>query len=189
MAIIINKVNASNVLETPLYGKFTTAKSVNLENYTYFDSFKNYDLFISNDAKSKIAVESKSLTESDEHITDAQAEVNKIKEKYSSLDTVKYVDSDNTIIIKAIEGDESIIDKIANDYASSKDYIPNKLSSTVLFLDLADDNIQLEDDDILNHLDDNTIKDLATKTGAKLTGSESKDELKGIVKGSLTKNN
>lgn len=192
MAITITKIENAKVLETPLYGSFIIKEAINdIEHYTQFDSFNNYNLFISADAKSKIAVEAKSLTESAElSNTDIEREVDKIKEKYDNLDTVKYIETDNTIIVKAIENHEDVIDKIVTDYSNSKDYIPNKLSSTVLFLDLVkDDDIQLEDDDVLNQLDDSTIKNLATKTGAKLNGSESKDELKGIIKGSLTKNN
>ena len=63
---------------------------------------------------------------------------------------------------------------------------PEKATDNVLFLLVDDYNIELdEDDDLLNHLDDNTIKDIASKTGTKLSGSESKDELKGIIKGAL----
>ena len=181
--------NTDPILHTTLYGDIEKVNNIDYNKYTYFDSFEGYDLFINNDADTTVAIKSESLYENDEtqdeKPKDVFKEIEKINSKYEFLDSVKYADSDKTIIIKAVQGNDSVLDQIEKDYADNSDYKCNRITSSVLFLDLINADIQLEDDGLLNHLDDNTIKDLASKTGTKLSGSESKDELKGIIKGAL----
>ena len=43
--------------------------------------------------------------------------------------------------------------------------------------------------DLIDKLDDSAIKNVASKTGVKLSGTETKDQLKGIIKGAIATQN
>ena len=62
--------------------------------------------------------------------------------------------------------------------------------SPVLSINKLED-IKLEDntDDLIDKLDDSAIKNVASKTGVKLSGTETKDQLKGIIKGAIATQN
>ena len=175
---------------TPLYGKIKIGKSVDPKNYTYFDSIDKYDLFISNDGNDTVAVKSGNNTDTkleNEHAESINLIVNDIQNKYNlDINSVTWSDGENAIMINS--KNTEILNNIYNDYINNKDFEPEFITNDILFLNKTGE-IQLEDDDLLNKLDDNSIKDLAKKTGASLSGSESKDELKGIIKGALSSSN
>ena len=184
------------ILHTTLYGDIKKVNSIDSNKYTYFDTFDGYDLFIDNNADTTVAVKAECLNEAKDDSEDEknkddsiiEKDIKNIQNKYSDIDTINYIESDNTIIIKAVLGHEDVLDKIEQEYENNNNYKINRITPSVLFLEIVNGDIQLEaDDDLLNHLDDNTIKDLASKTGTKLSGSESKDELKGIIRGALNK--
>lgn len=189
MAITIKKStvkteneNITNTILTPKYGEIKIVSNVNADEYSYFDTFNGYDLFINNNGDDTVAINPETLNENDCNVED---EVKNILNKYN-VSTVKYDDVESAIIIKANNSYESEIDKIKSDYENNSNYKPEKITDKVLFLHCVNSKTMLEDDDILNKLDDSTVKELASKSGAKLSGSESKDELKGIIKGALS---
>lgn len=175
---------------TPLYGKIKVVKSINPEEYTYFDTIKGYDLFINNNADDTVAIKEECLKEdidnNDDPITTLMTS---LVEKYNlDFNMVNWSDADNAIIIKS--DDKKILNDIYNDYINSREYEPEYVTEDVLFLNKICD-IKLEDstDDILDRLDDTSIKNVASKSGVKLSGSESKDQLKGIIKGAIAAQN
>lgn len=190
MAITLIKRESINsvddpVLHTTLYGDIKKTNTINDDEYTYFDSFEDYDLFVNVNGDT-LAKKVENLQE--DSLNYIEKDIENIQNKYN-VETVKYDDTTPAIIIKVSENNTNILNRISNDYKDNKNYNIKLITPQVLFLEIKDVNIQLEDDDLLNKLDDNSIKDLAKKTGATLSGSESKDELKGIIKGALSSNN
>ena len=191
MAIKINKsinekiIHDDDSILTPLYGKIKVVNTIDYDKYSYFDTVDNYDLFISETADDTLAIkaESDEITNTDKITND----VEKIKNNYN-VDIVKYDEVMSTIIVKVLENKTDVLINIENDFKEDKFYNIKKVTPQVLFLEITNIDIQLEDDDLLGKLDDNSIKELAKKTGASLSGSESKDELKGIIKGALSSN-
>lgn len=195
--IKITKVESSNEILhdedsiiTPLYGKIKVVKSINPDEYTYFDSIKGYNLFINNNADDTVAVKEECLTEDVETKDDPISSfITSLVEKYKlDFNMVNWSDADNAIIIKS--DDRKILNDIYNDYINSKDYEPEFVTDDVLFLNKIED-IKLEDgtDDLIDKLDDGSVKSIASKTGVKLSGNETKDQLKGIIKGAIATQN
>lgn len=195
--IKITKVESSNeilhdedFIITPLYGKIKVVKSIDPNEYTYFDSIKGYNLFINNNADDTVAIKEESLTEDVETKDDPITSfITSLVEKYKlDFNMVNWSDADNAIIIKS--DDRKILNDIYNDYINSKDYEPEFVTDDVLFLNKIGD-IKLEDgtDDLIDKLDDGSIKNVASKTGVKLSGNETKDQLKGIIKGAIAAQN
>lgn len=183
----INTNDNDPMIHTPLYGDIKkrfdiTLKDVDSTKVSYFDNVDGWSLFVDSEGNTFAVKEESKLTESIT-LNNINNEIKNIKSKYS-IEKIEWIEEgENSIMIKASSEN---IDKIYKDYKDNKDYKPEKATDNVLFLLVDDYNIELdEDDDLLNHLDDNTIKDIASKTGTKLSGSESKDELKGIIKGAL----
>lgn len=191
MSITIVKLESTKVIQsedsilTSLYGKIQIVPNIDEDKFTYFDSLDGFDLFVDETGENTVAIKAESLEEDANNESVIYSEIEKIKDKYQDIDTIKYDELESSIIIKVAEGFEDTINKIHEEYKNNKSFDSQKVTSRVLFLKVPESEMQLEDDDILNHLDDATIKNLASKTGTKLTGSESKDELKGIVKGAL----
>ena len=189
MAITLIKRESINsvddpMLHTKLYGDIKKTNTINYNEYTYFDSFEDYDLFVSVNGDT-LAKKIENLQENS--LNYIEKDIETIQNKYD-VETIKYDDTTPAIIIKVSENNTDVLNQILNDYKNDKNYNVKLITPQVLFLELTQNEIQLEDDDLLNKLDDNSIKDLAKKTGATLSGSESKDELKGIIKGALSSN-
>lgn len=195
--IKITKVESSNEILhdedsiiTPLYGKIKIVKSINPDEYTYFDSIKGYNLFINNNADDTVAIKEECLTEDVETKDNPIASfITSLVEKYKlDFNMVNWSDADNATIIKS--DDRKILNDIYNDYINSKDYEPEFVTDDVLFLNKIGD-IKLEDgtDDLIDKLDDGSVKSIASKTGVKLSGNETKDQLKGIIKGAIATQN
>lgn len=197
MAIIITKceskkdiIHDEDSILTTLYGKIPVVTSFDSNNYTYFDTIDGYNLFISNDANNTIAVKEELML--DEDIVSKESIdsiIAKLIEQYQlDTNTINWSDTDNAIIIKS--EDKDVLNNIYNDYKDNKDYKPEFVTENVLFLNKID-GIKLEDntDDIIDKLDDASVKDVASKTGVKLSGNETKDQLKGIIKGAIATQN
>lgn len=175
---------------TPLYGKIKVVNSIDPEEYTYFDTIKGYNLFINNNADDTVAIKEECLKE-DVNSNDNPVTIliTNLVEKYNlDLNMVNWSDADNAIIIKS--DDRKILNDIYNDYINNKEYEPEFVTEDVLFLNKIGD-IKLEDntDDLIDKLDDGAIKNIASKTGVKLSGTETKDQLKGIIKGAIATQN
>lgn len=184
MAIKIIKKESveDNVLMTDTYGQIPVVDSINTDEYASFDTFENYELFVNLDGEI-VAILLDKLKENNNNLKYEKI-INDISTKYDNLKLIKYDETENAIIIQVDKENINILDDIEKEYKNTLQ--TERITAEVLFLTLSDTEIQLEDNDtLLNTLDDNTIKDLAKKTGVKLSGSESKDELKGIIKGSL----
>lgn len=194
MSIKISKVesnelnnNVDPILHTNLYGDINKKFDISINDvdptkFSYFDTFDGWALFVDKIGNTFAVKEENTFLES-LTIDNINDEIENIKNKYQ-IEKIEWVEEgENSIMIKA---SSDVISNIFNDYKDNNNYKPEKATDNVLFLLVDDYNIELdEDDDLLNHLDDNTIKDIASKTGTKLSGSESKDELKGIIKGAL----
>lgn len=195
MAIRFKKENTDKIIHdddsilTTLYGKIKVVNSIDENEYTYFDTVDGYNLFVSNNGDNTLAVKEESLKEDISENT-IESEIEKIKSSYEGIDKIEFAPSDNAIIIKVSDENKDILDEIKAEYSNNNKYNPNKITSTVLFLDVLNNEIQLEEDNdsLLDKMDDNAVKDLAKKTGAAISGNETIDELKGIVKGALTQN-
>lgn len=175
---------------TPLYGKIKVVNSIDPEEYTYFDTIKGYNLFINNNADDTVAIKEECLKE-DVNSDDNPVTIliTNLVEKYNlDLNMVNWSDADNAIIIKS--DDRKILNDIYNDYINNKEYEPEFVTEDVLFLNKIGD-IKLEDntDDLIDKLDDGAVKNIASKTGVKLSGTETKDQLKGIIKGAIATQN
>lgn len=184
MAIKIIKKESveDNVLMTDTYGQIHIVDSINTDEYASFDTFENYELFVNLNGEI-VAILLDKLKENNNNLKYEKI-INDISVKYDNLKLIKYDETENAIIIQVDKENINILDDIEKEYKNTLQ--TERITAEVLFLTLSDAEIQLEDNDtLLNTLDDNTIKDLAKKTGVKLSGSESKDELKGIIKGSL----
>lgn len=171
---------------TPLYGKIKVVNSIDPEEYTYFDTIKGYNLFINNNADDTVAIKEECLKEDvDSDDNPVTILITNLVEKYNlDLNMVNWSDADNAIIIKS--DDRKILNDIYNDYINNKEYEPEFVTEDVLFLNKTGD-IKLEDntDDLIDKLDDGAVKNIASKTGVKLSGTETKDQLKGIIKGAI----
>lgn len=189
MAIKINKTITENVILdddsilTPLYGKIKVVNTIDYDKYSYFDTVDGYDLFISNTADNTLAVK----VESNElkTIDKINKDVEKIKNNYD-VDIVKYDDTTSTIIIKVLENKTEILNHIENDFKEDNFYDIKKVTPQVLFLEVIDIDIQLEDNSPLDKLSDQDMKNVITKAGVKLSGTENKERLKGIMQGVLS---
>lgn len=217
MSITFKKINESDkiiktdsYILTPKYGKISIKDTVDLSEFVYFDTVDGYDLFSSETGKT-IAVpegEDSKLMEAEElenneseqeeddskneqspndDITNIENEVKLINDKYD-VNKVEFANSDRAIII---QGNDDVLSDIYADYEANSTYKPILVTNTILFLELIDDSIQLEatGTDVVDKLDDQTLKNVLTKSGIKLTGSENKDTLKGMVKGALGASN
>ncbi len=175
---------------TPLYGKIKVVNSIDPEEYTYFDTIKGYNLFINNNADDTVAIKEECLKEDvDSDDNPVTILITNLVEKYKlDLNMVNWSDADNAIIIKS--DDRKILNDIYNDYINNKEYEPEFVTEDVLFLNKTGD-IKLEDntDDLIDKLDDGAVKNIASKTGVKLSGTETKDQLKGIIKGAIATQN
>lgn len=175
---------------TPLYGKIKVVNSIDPEEYTYFDTIKGYNLFINNNADDTVAIKEECLKEDvDNDDNPVTILITNLVEKYNlDLNMVNWSDADNAIIIKS--DDRKILNDIYNDYINNKEYEPEFVTEDVLFLNKTGD-IKLEDntDDLIDKLDDGAVKNIASKTGVKLSGTETKDQLKGIIKGAIATQN
>nr|DAW34196.1 MAG TPA: hypothetical protein [Caudoviricetes sp.] len=175
---------------TPLYGKIKVVNSIDPEEYTYFDTIKGYNLFINNNADDTVAIKEECLKEDvDSDDNPVTILITNLVEKYNlDLNMVNWSDADNAIIIKS--DDRKILNDIYNDYINNKEYEPEFVTEDVLFLNKTGD-IKLEDntDDLIDKLDDGAVKNIASKTGVKLSGTETKDQLKGIIKGAIATQN
>ena len=175
---------------TPLYGKIKLVNSIDPEEYTYFDTIKGYNLFINNNADDTVAIKEECLKEDvDSDDNPVTILITNLVEKYNlDLNMVNWSDADNAIIIKS--DDRKILNDIYNDYINNKEYEPEFVTEDVLFLNKTGD-IKLEDntDDLIDKLDDGAVKNIASKTGVKLSGTETKDQLKGIIKGAIATQN
>lgn len=175
---------------TPLYGKIKVVNSIDPEEYTYFDTIKGYNLFINNNADDTVAIKEECLKEDvDNDDNPVTILITNLVDKYNlDLNMVNWSDADNAIIIKS--DDRKILNDIYNDYINNKEYEPEFVTEDVLFLNKTGD-IKLEDntDDLIDKLDDGAVKNIASKTGVKLSGTETKDQLKGIIKGAIATQN
>lgn len=192
--IKITKLETSDVLKdndsiiTPLYGKIKIANTVD-DNYVYFDTVDGYNLFVDIDGNNTIAIKEESTILETENADPIKEDIKKITDKYElNLNEVNWSNADNAIMIKSDNLDTLNI--IYNDYINSKVYNPEFITNDVLFLNKSGD-IKLEDgtDDLLDKLNDGAVKEIASKSGVKLSGSESKDQLKGIIKGAIANQN
>ncbi len=175
---------------TPLYGKIKVVNSIDSDKYTYFDTIKGYNLFINNNADDTVAIKEECLKEDvDNDDNPVTILITNLVERYNlDLNMVNWSDADNAIIIKS--DDRKILNDIYNDYINNKEYEPEFVTEDVLFLNKTGD-IKLEDntDDLIDKLDDGAVKNIASKTGVKLSGTETKDQLKGIIKGAIATQN
>lgn len=175
---------------TSLYGKIKVVNSIDPEEYTYFDTIKGYNLFINNNADDTVAIKEECLKEDiDNDDNPVTILITNLVDKYNlDLNMVNWSDADNAIIIKS--DDRKILNDIYNDYINNKEYEPEFVTEDVLFLNKTGD-IKLEDntDDLIDKLDDGAVKNIASKTGVKLSGTETKDQLKGIIKGAIATQN
>lgn len=175
---------------TPLYGKIKVVSHINPDEYTYFDTIKNYNLFIDNTGENVVAIKEESLKETSTlNKNPINTLITDLVERYKlNFNMVNWSDADNAIMIKS--DDRKILNDIYNDYINNKEYEPEFVTEDVLFLNKTGD-IKLEDntDDLIDKLDDNAIKNVASKTGVKLSGTETKDQLKGIIKGAIATQN
>ena len=175
---------------TPLYGKIKVVSYINPDEYTYFDTIKNYNLFIDNTGENVVAIKEESLKETSTlNKNPINTLITDLVERYKlNFNMVNWSDADNAIMIKS--DDRKILNDIYNDYINNKEYEPEFITDDVLFLNKTGD-IKLEDntDDLIDKLDDSAIKNVASKTGVKLSGTETKDQLKGIIKGAIATQN
>ena len=178
------------------YGNIQIVDELNTNNYTKFDTIDDYDIYINLKGDNIIAYNKKTINESLDREQEDNIEIlnedtinqdiNDIENNYN-IDKATYATSDNAIIIK---GNKEELEKIFNEYKNK--YNASMISDNLLFLEVSnniqlEEDVELSDDDILNNLDDNTLKNLASKSNVKLSGQESKDELKGIIRGALNK--
>lgn len=190
MSIKINKLITEDVIHdddsilTPLYGKIKIANNIDLNKYTYFDTFDGYDLFVSETANDTLAVKCESTDTSYNKVVQ---DIESIQSRYD-VDIVKFDDINSTIIVKVLEDKTEVLDKIENEYANDATYEVKKITPQVLFLELVETTVKLEDDNPLNKLDDVSVKKLATDLGADSEDTKNKDSAMGFIKGKLASN-
>ena len=192
MSIKFNKIISEKVIHTndfistPMYGQIKVVENINSDEYTQFDSVDGYDLFISETAENTLAMKAESEESSD---TDKLAhDIETIQSNYD-VDIVKYDDTSSTIIIKVLENKTDVLDKIENNFKEDKTYEIKRITPQVLFLELTNINIQLEDDNVLNKLNDDAVKKIATDLGADNNDTKNKDSAIGFIKGKLSNAN
>ncbi len=189
MAIKFDKIITEEIIHdddsilTPLYGKIKVVDNVDCNKYTYFDTVEGYDLFVSETADDTLAVkaESEEATTEDKLVKDVQ----NIQNNYD-VDLVKYDGVMSTVIIKVLENKTDVLDKIEEEFKDDKFYEVKRITPQVLFLEIVDIDIQLEDNSPLDKLSDQDMKNVITKAGVKLSGTENKERLKGIMQGVLS---
>ena len=189
MAIKFDKIITEEIIHdddsilTPLYGKIKVVDNVDCNKYTYFDTVDGYDLFVSETADDTLAVkaESEEATTEDKLVKDVQ----NIQNNYD-VDLVKYDGVMSTVIIKVLENKTDVLDKIEEEFKDDKFYEVKRITPQVLFLEIVDIDIQLEDNSPLDKLSDQDMKNVITKAGVKLSGTENKERLKGIMQGVLS---
>ena len=95
------------------------------------------------------------------------------------------MDSENAIVVKA---DKDTILKIKTAYVDNDVFNPIQITSNVLFLELKNKEIELAEleEDALDKLSDQDMKNVITKAGIKLSGTENKERLKGIMQGVMS---
>lgn len=186
MAINFVKQETKNILHdeghiiTPLYGKIPVVDKVDENEYTYFDTVDNYDLFINNTADNSVAIKQESNEPN--NVNNIDKTITDIENTYN-VDKIEYLEADNAILIKASNEE---LTKIINEYDNNESFIPNLITNNVLFLEIQDVEIQLEDTSAIDKLSDQDMKTVITKAGIKLNGTENKERLKGILQGALT---
>ena len=190
MSITISKIVESielTTLSTP-YGEIEIKKELNekeANKFTTFDTIDEYEIYINEDANELVAIPINQIV--DEDVTNQVnvfTIINNIKDSYPEIETISWAESDASIIIK---GNNEILNNIKETYEDTPGLSPTLITPNVLFLEVVDSTIKLEDDNsLIDKLDDNSIKSVSTKVGMKLSGSETKDELKGILKGKLS---
>lgn len=190
MSITISKIVESielTTLSTP-YGEIEIKKELNekeANKFTTFDTIDEYEIYINEDANELVAIPINQIV--DEDVTNQVnvfTIINNIKDSYPEIETISWAESDASIIIK---GNNEILNNIKETYEDTPGLNPTLITPNVLFLEVVDSTIKLEDDNsLIDKLDDNSIKSVLTKVGMKLSGSETKDELKGILKGKLS---
>ena len=85
-----------------------------------------------------------------------------------------------------LENKTDVLDKIEKEFKDDKFYEVKRITPQVLFLEIVDIDIQLEDNSPLDKLSDQDMKNVITKAGVKLSGTENKERLKGIMQGVLS---
>ena len=189
MSMKITKVISEDIrpnidyIDTLDYGRIKVKNKVNRK-YTYFDTVDGYDLYISETGDDTIAVREAINKESDYINTD----VEKITTNYKT-DIVKYDDTIPAIIVKVQENEISTLDDIEHDFKNNKAYTVKRITPQVLFLEINDVSIQLEDDNLLNNLSDDAVKKIATDLGADSNDTKNKDSAVGYIKGKLSNSN
>lgn len=189
MAIKINKIIKEEIIQdddsilTPLYGKIKITDTIDCDNFSYFDTVDGYDLFVSNTADETLAIKSESKETTNKNKVDL--DIANIQNNYD-VDLVKFDDTNSAIIVKVLEDNITVLDKLENDFKDDKYYEIKRVTPQVLFLEIVNVNIQLEDNSALDKLSDQDMKNVITKAGVKLTGSENKERLKGIMQGVLS---
>ena len=170
---------------TPLYGKIKVVSYINPDEYTYFDTIKNYNLFIDNTGENTVAIKEESLKETSTlNKTPINTLITDLVERYKlNFNMVNWSDADNAIMIKS--DDRKILNDIYNDYINNKEYEPEFITDDVLFLNKLED-IKLEDNTALDKLSDQDMKNVIQKTGIKLNGTENRERLKGMIQGVLS---
>lgn len=172
---------------TPLYGKIKVVNNIDYNNFTYFDSIEGYDLFINNDGDNTVAMKTEDLNETNnEQSIDRIIEtvIDEINRLYN-VDKIEWMDSENAIVIKA---DKDTILKIKTVYVDNTVFNPIQITPNVLFLELKNKEIELDEleEDALDKLSDQDMKNVITKAGIKLSGTENKERLKGIMQGVIS---
>lgn len=173
-----------NYIETKLYGHIEITDSVN-DDYIYFDTVDGYELFINtevNDLKAVLPIKSESIQDENLDIDD---EITNIKNNYN-IKFITFSEGDQSIIIK---GNKDELLKIKSDYEDNKFLSPMLMTDDILFLDIKDSDIKLEDDNaLLDKIADQDMKNILTKAGVKLNGNENRERLKGMIQGALANN-
>lgn len=173
-------------LYSTLYGVIDIVDTINTDEYSWFDEVLGYDLFVNNNTSETVAVNVENLHEDVNKKEDLiSSTIDNINAKYE-VSTVKYDDVETSIIVKVSEDNESVIDDIEKEYKDNKMFEIQKITSRVLFLKVLDIETQLEDNSAIDRLSDQDIKNVITKAGVKLSGTENKERLKGIMQGVLS---
>ena len=117
---------------------------INPDEYTYFDTIKNYNLFIDNTGENTVAIKEESLKETSTlNKNPINTLITDLVERYKlNFNMVNWSDADNAIMIKS--DDRKILNDIYNDYINNKEYEPEFVTEDVLFLNKTGD-IKLED--------------------------------------------
>lgn len=170
-----------NYIETKLYGNIEITDSVD-DDYIGFDTIDGYELFINTEAtdlKAVLPIKSESIQNENLDIDD---EIIAIKNNYN-IKFITFSESDQSIIVK---GDKDELLKIKSNYEDNKFLNPVLMTDDILFLDIKDSDIKLEDNTALDKLSDQDMKNIIQKAGIKLAGTENRERLKGIMQGALS---